>query len=305
MWRKLGLVFRPDGTLPWMASHAAQPVAWPLDGTHVRVFFSPRDRENRAHVASLDLRLAGERFTVDSVAPEPWLSPGARGAFDDSGVSVGALAAVEGRLRLYYLGWTLGTTVPFRNFIGLAEGGPEAGRFARRSPAPVLERSAIDPFSMGYPWVRHDPDGWRMWYGTHLAWGAERLAMRHVIRRATSTDGLVWRPDPEPALALDPADPAEYALSRPCVIREAEGWRMWYSRRNPDYRLGEARSADGVVWDRRDDPPPLAASASGWDSECLCYASVFDHGGRRYMLYNGNGYGLSGFGLALWEPGDA
>jgi hypothetical protein len=31
------------------------------------------------------------------------------------------------------------------------------------------------------------------------------------------------------------------------------------------------------------------------------YAAVFDCGGRRYMLYNGNGYGRSGFGLALLE----
>jgi hypothetical protein len=26
---------------------------------------------------------------------------------------------------------------------------------------------------------------------------------------------------------------------------------------------------------------------------------VFDHAGCRYMLYNGNGYGKTGFGLAV------
>jgi hypothetical protein len=31
------------------------------------------------------------------------------------------------------------------------------------------------------------------------------------------------------------------------------------------------------------------------------YPFVFDHGGARYMLYNGNGYGRSGVGLAVLE----
>ena len=31
------------------------------------------------------------------------------------------------------------------------------------------------------------------------------------------------------------------------------------------------------------------------------YPFVFDHDGSRYMLYNGNGYGKTGFGLAVLE----
>jgi hypothetical protein len=45
----------------------------------------------------------------------------------------------------------------------------------------------------------------------------------------------------------------------------------------------------------------IAPSPSGWDSESMCYAQVFDHAGQRYMVYNGNGYGRSGFGLAVRE----
>jgi hypothetical protein len=37
----------------------------------------------------------------------------------------------------------------------------------------------------------------------------------------------------------------------------------------------------------------------GWDSEMIEYPFVFEHDGLRYMLYNGNGYGRSGFGLAV------
>jgi hypothetical protein len=31
------------------------------------------------------------------------------------------------------------------------------------------------------------------------------------------------------------------------------------------------------------------------------YPCVFDHGGRRYLLYSGNGFGKAGFGIAVLE----
>ena len=43
----------------------------------------------------------------------------------------------------------------------------------------------------------------------------------------------------------------------------------------------------------------IDVSDDGWDSEMICYPFVFDHKGKRYMLYNGNDYGKKGFGLAI------
>jgi hypothetical protein len=34
------------------------------------------------------------------------------------------------------------------------------------------------------------------------------------------------------------------------------------------------------------------------------YPWIFGSYGRDYMLYNGNDYGASGIGLAVWEPRD-
>jgi hypothetical protein len=33
----------------------------------------------------------------------------------------------------------------------------------------------------------------------------------------------------------------------------------------------------------------------------VCYPCVFEHRGSKYMLYNGNGYGRTGFGIAVLE----
>jgi hypothetical protein len=76
---------------------------------------------------------------------------------------------------------------------------------------------------------------------------------------------------------------------------------MWYACRGETYRIGYAESADGLSWKRHDAQAGIDVSEEGWDSEMIAYPWVFDHGGRRYMLYNGNGYGETGIGLAVLD----
>ena len=45
----------------------------------------------------------------------------------------------------------------------------------------------------------------------------------------------------------------------------------------------------------------LTPSSQGWDNQMACYPCLFWHRERLWMSYNGNGYGATGFGLALWE----
>lgn len=76
---------------------------------------------------------------------------------------------------------------------------------------------------------------------------------------------------------------------------------MWFARRaEGPYRLGHASSADRVHW-QRDDSDVLEAEVDGWEAGAVTYASVFLAMGRRWLLYNGAGYGKTGFGLAVSE----
>ena len=43
----------------------------------------------------------------------------------------------------------------------------------------------------------------------------------------------------------------------------------------------------------------IDVSEEGWDSEMIAYPFVWEHKGQRYMAYNGNGFGRSGFGYAV------
>jgi len=298
IWKKLGRVFVPDNHHPWMETHAANPVVEHLDEDIYRVYFSGRDNNNRSSIGYVDVDI-NPPFKIIGVAPRPLVVPGERGMFDDSGVSLGCIVNVEGRKFLYYLGWNLGVTVPMRNFIGLAVYNENSRQFEKVSKAPLLDRCEEDPYCLSYPFVLEDGDLFRMWYGSNLSWGKEQKDMAHVIKYAESRDGIHWTR--EGRIALDFKNDREYAVSRPWVIKESGVYKMWYSYRGDSYRIGYAESTDGLAWTRKDELAGIDVSSDGWDSESVEYPFIFDHKGRRYMLYNGNAYGKTGFGLAVLE----
>jgi predicted GH43/DUF377 family glycosyl hydrolase len=296
-WRKIGRVYVPDGSKPWMRSHAANPVADPLGGDLFRIYFSTRDDLNRSYVAFVDVDL-GDPLTIVREATEPVLAPGELAMFDDSGVSIGCVVTIGARKYLYYMGWHLTVTVPWQNSIGLAiSDGPDQP-FRRISRFPIVELNDIDPYTISYPWVAVENGRFRMWYGSNTQWGAHKTDMRHLIKYAESSDGIHW--ERAGSVAIDFKDPSEYAICKPCVVRDPDRFRMWFCSRGEAYRIQYAESDDGLTW-VRSPQAGIDVSSDGWDAEMIEYPSVFDHGGARYMLYTGNAYGRTGFGLAVLE----
>jgi predicted GH43/DUF377 family glycosyl hydrolase len=297
-WRKLGRVFCPDGEFEWMQSHAANPTAAALGSGYFRVYFSSRDARNRSSICWIELDM---RFPtkVLRIGEQPVVGPGRPGSFDDSGASMGCIVRATAGWHLYYVGWNLGVTAPWRNSIGLAVGKTVNGSFSRYSEGPILDRNPIDPYSISYPCVLRDGDRWHMWYGSNQDWGPTEAQMSHVIKYAHSDDGTRWSRDG--AVALTHAHKGEFALARPCVLAEGDTYRMWYSYRGTNYRIGYAESSDGKRWARNDPLAGISTSEQGWDSESVEYPWVFRHESATYMLYNGNGYGRTGFGIAVLE----
>jgi predicted GH43/DUF377 family glycosyl hydrolase len=295
-WKRLGRLYVPDGTRSWARSHAALPTPVALGGNRFRVLFSARDDRRRSSVGWIEIDLSGPPKVVAESA-DPLLSPGAPGLYDDSGIGVGSVVHGDGGDRLYYMGWNLGTTVPWRNSIGVARGDLGRPSLDRCFEGPIMDRSPEDPFTLSYPWVLQSGDQWLMWYGSHTAWNHDRPYMHHVLKLARSSDGFRWERDMEPVIAGQP----EEAFARPTVIREGSGFRMWYAYRTSHYRIGCATSDDGRRWSRCDDQWGLGAATEPWENEMTSYPAVFSHDGRLWLIYNGNDYGRTGFGLAVWE----
>lgn len=264
----------------------------------LQLHYSARDAQGRSHIGRAALLAGDGRLTAGDHDPEPVLAPGRLGAFDDSGVTSSCIVRDGSRVLLYYTGWSLGVTVPFYLAAGLAVSEDGGASFERASQAPLLDRSSADPYLTASPFVLRDGGTWRMWYVSAVGWELEDGAPQHRyhLRYAESDDALSWRR--EGRVVVDFAGPREYALGRPCVLKEHGRYRMWFCARGSSYRLAYAESDDGLCWTRATGDVGLPGGSSDWDSQMAAYPYVFDHDGARHLLYNGDGYGRSGIGYA-------
>lgn len=280
-----------------MRSHATLPIAESINGDLFRIYFSSRDAQNRSSTFSLIVDLNRPQRVIE-LETQPLLEPGELGCFDDSGAMLSWItdAGDQGKY-FYYAGWNLGVTVPFRNALGLAV--VKDGRVVKRFRGPVLDRSLTEPHFVGAACILREQEQYRCWYLSCVGWepAEPRPVHRYHLKYAESADGLIWRRDG--VVAIDFSYPGEFAIARPSVIRDSDCYRMWFSHRGEHYRLGYAESEDGIRWIRKDSDVGLGVSDRGWDSVSVCYPHVFDHKGTRFMLYNGNDYGKSGFGIAV------
>jgi hypothetical protein len=296
-WTSHGRILAPDPKSPWLSSCAGSAGTlreW--DGDEGYVYVSGRDEKNRSLIGRIVVNVR-DAPTVVHVDREPVFRFGSLGSFDENGVSYPSLVQCKDELRLYYTGWMPSVLTPFQNHIGLATE-REGGSFTRVSRAPILPRTDVDHLWLGSMYVAVDAAGFHMWYTACLEWtptDGEPLH-KYLIKYAHSDDGVDWRRDD--VIAIDFASEDEFAIARPSVIHADGRHHMWFCSRGDEYRLGYATSVDGTEWERRDDALGFTASGDAWDARAQCYPCVFRANSRLFMLYNGNGYGRDGLGIA-------
>ena len=296
-WDKLGLVFSPDNNNEWMRSYASYPLPIHLEGDLYKIYFSTRNQQNKSHIGFVTIDMKNPLEVLD-VSSTPCLAPGAQGQFDQDGISISCSMMLSGKRHFYYLGWKVMEEVPWQNTIGVAIENEEGFTFSRLSDNSIVGINEVDPHTLTYPFILFDEGIYKMWYGSSLFWGKEIEDTEHVIKYATSEDGIHWKRDN--VVCISPQNDGEFAIVKPFVIKENNMYRMWYSYRlRENYYIGYAESTDGLGWTRMDDLSGIEASDSGWDGEMVCYPFIFEHDGKRYMLYNGNAYGKTGFGIAV------
>jgi len=308
-WQKCGLIWAPSGEADWAHTHATLPVVQAISDDRWWIYLSTRDARGKSRIVRLTVDAShigpGRPPRVLQFDPTPVLSLGEPGTFDDSGVMPSWLVADGDALRLYYIGWNVIGTVPYHVSIGLAISNDGGRTFQRYSHGPVLDRSAREPFFTTTPCVIEENGRWRMWYASATGWRQidGKWEPSYHIKYAESPDGVVW--NPTGVSCIDAGE--DFAVCRPCVFRSGDKYAMLYSyrlltqyRTDPAqaYRLGYAESGDGIHWERMDDRVGIERSADGWDAEMIEYCWMQREGSQTYLLYNGNGFGQSGVGIA-------
>lgn len=298
-WKKLGLLYCPSGNNrhPKLVSHAANPLPVLIGGDVYRIFFSGRDASNRSSVGAVDIDIVKRKVVREHI--HPFFEHGLEGGFYADGVSIGNCYEVNDVQYMLFMGWQAPKGCHWRGDIGRLIVKPDL-TLELDSEEPLMSINAIDPISLSYPWVmKNEGGGYSMWYPSTRTWDAGNEEMLAVINYASSDDGHNWE---RKGLAIPYELGRAQAFSRPNVFVDAKAcYEMWFSYRSGSgekYRIGYALSKDGRNWELALDKADIDVSPDGWDSEMIEYPFVFDHKGRRYMLYNGNGYGHTGFGLA-------
>jgi hypothetical protein len=301
-WKKLGQIYIPskNNRHPKLVSHAANPLPVHLEGDIYRVFYSGRDLSNRSSVGAVDIDFAQCKVIYEHYSP--FFEYGPKGSFFADGVSIGNVYKADDVRYMLFMGWQNPKKEHWRGDIGRLILAPDL-TLQLDSPDPFMSCDETDPISLSYPWVQQSSQsGFDMWYGSTLNWDAGNGEMLHVIHHAFSNDGHQWH---RSGLAGPFELGRAQAFSRPTVVQNWLGdFEMWFSYRSGSgekYRIGYATSENGANWTLDLDAAGIDVSEAGWDSEMIEYPFVFDHAGTRFMLYNGNGYGESGFGLAVLD----
>lgn len=302
IWKKLGLVYVANGEYPWAKSHAYIPTSIMLDELKIRVYVAFLDKDKVGRIGFVDID-ASNPLRILKVSEKPVLDIGLPGTFDDNGVTPICIVKSGNKLYLYYVGWQLGVKVRYFLFAGLAISNDYGESFQRYSQVPILDRSDRELFTRSAAWVRQEDNGWKMWYVVGQKWISvnNKQVPTYNVRYLESADGLSW--GKQGTVCLELANENEYGFGRPFVIQENGIYKIWYSIRtiSKGYRLGYGESSDGLIWTRKDDQVGIDVSASGWDSEMICFACIQQTKYGTYMFYNGNNYGETGFGVAVLE----
>jgi len=247
----------------------------------------------------------------------PVLELGAAGTFDELWCVLPCLHRINGRWHLYYTGRSSQTSLGLQSFagIGLAVS-DDLLHWERLREEPVLRGDGFEAWpenrgiAGGGPILEiPQPDGrilYRMYYTIAVGQPSPDLLVdqeKHSVV-AHSWDGIDWF---DKRIILSPRREADYENAATIALNPwpvEGGYHALYASigsRFGAYSICEARSRDGLTWDRGtpDQNLSLTPAGDGWESQMVEYPHVIREGDHLRLFYCGNGYGRSGIGTAL------
>lgn len=302
-------MFVNRGLHDWDRSHAQVPVANAVDENRIRIYYASRNARGQSLTSFIEVD-AKQPSEILYEHNRPLLSLGSLGAFDESGIMPTCILDVKNEKFLYYIGWSLKKTVPYQNSVGLAISNDGGKSFKKFSAGPIVGVNNIDPYFTGTFFVLPDRGLFRAYYLSCIGWKVQdgRPEPLYVLKYAESSDGISW--ERLGKVVIDLEGDSEGGLVSAAVMKEDNSYRMWFGKRgkydyrvNSDnsYRIGYAESDNGLEWMRKDSAAGIDISRTGWDSEMISYPNVVRVGEQLYMFYNGNKFGETGFGYAIWS----
>lgn len=296
-WKKKGLIFKTEGFNDWRNNSALQPTPLIFDDK-IRFYVGFRDENGISRVGYIDLDKNNPEKILN-VSTKPVLDIGEDGAFDEFGVVPSTIIRHENKIYMYYAGYQLGKKVRFLVLSGLAISEDNGETFTRYSNVPIFERTQTEMLFRVPHTVMYEEGKFKFWYGggSYFSQGENKTLPVYDVRYLESSDG---KSIPNSGRIILKTKENEYRVGRPFVIKNNGMYQMFYgySSEVKPYQLGYAYSIDGINWTRDDENIGIELSKNGWDSEMMAYPCVLNINKKTYLFYNGNNYGIDGFGYA-------
>ena len=201
--------------------------------------------------------------------------------------------------------------IPWATYVAVSRDAGQTWQYHGDQPVLPLTRT-WNSSGTGSVSVIREGRKWRIYYSSfgksYLApkgaKGLESNKLRKIgIGYAESDDGIHWK-YPLDRLVVEPrgfsTEPYEWLLSKPMVIKDGAGYRMWVSARGARYRLRALTSRDGLNWEWEADNLLTRGGLGGvgkpgsFDSIQRSYPAVTKHGDEYRLWYTGNGHGHLG-----------
>jgi hypothetical protein len=314
-WKKLGKIFDP--TEHKLANNclefAQSPQVLEFDD-FVRIYFSTRERDASgkfiSHISFVEMDKIFKN--IKNLSNHTIIGMGALGCFDEHGIFPFNVLKDGNRVLGFIGGWTRRVSVDIETSIGLSISNDDGITFTRIGDGPILSATLDEPFLVGDPFVLKLEGKYHMWYIFGIRWiqnpkndVKERV---YKIGHAISEDAVNWVKTNRQI--VDDKLNEDECQALPSVIFHNKKYHMIFCYRQAvgfrentkdAYRLGYAYSTDGLNWTRDDENVGIDTTIGEWDSDMMCYPHLFSVNEKIYLLYNGNDFGKTGFGLAVLD----
>lgn len=298
-WEKKGLVYEAPFDGSWKDNSALTPTPFRLNKDTIRVYCGFRDPFGISRIGYVDINAENPEEII-KVSEEPVLDIGESGMFDDNGVILGEVFAIEDEIRMYYVGFQIVEKAKFLAFTGLAISHDNGESFKKVQKTPVLDRSKNSSLFNAIHSVIYENGMYRCWLGAGSGWleinGTDYPS--YNVKYSESVDGVSF---PNHSVDCLSFGKNEYRIGRPRVWKSNHLYQMMFTwgDKSGNYQMGYARSEDGIIWERDDEYLNFKPSEIGWDSTWSSYGAIIKSNKSEIMVYNGNSMGKEGFGLAI------
>jgi len=217
--------------------------------------------------------------------------------------------------QMYFCSWGKKRSdgvIPNRTCLAESFDGGITWKYYDKNPILPLDKE-YDKGATGSVWVTHVGGELRMYYtaiskyfpkpeGVQTGHG-DRIPLIG-IGYMVSSDGYKWTKPFDDFLIkprLYDTEPYNYIVSKPFVVREENGWRMWVSTFGTAYRIRSLVSTDGLNWkwiESGIDGEFGLGEKGTFDDHQRSYVCVLKHGEEYRCWYTGNSFGGMGMGYA-------